>query len=138
ERSVAVVAVEDLVAVVGDEQIGVAVVVVVAGADALAPAAAGDAGLRGDVGERAVAVVPIEMAHWCGVVRRRQAGAVDEKDVRPAVVVVVEDRDAAAGRLEDVLLGALAADDGAGLETGRRRQIAEVRNRPGNGGGLKR
>ena len=62
ERAVAVVAIEHLMAVVGDEQIDVAVVVVVAGADALSPAAAADARLRGDVGEGAVAVVAIQMA----------------------------------------------------------------------------
>jgi hypothetical protein len=41
--------------------VGQAVVVVVADRDALSPAASSDAGLRGDVGERAVAVPSIQM-----------------------------------------------------------------------------
>jgi hypothetical protein len=68
ERAVAVVAIEHLIAVVGDEQIDVAIVVVVAGADALSPSASADARLVGDVRERAVAAVSIQMA------RRRRVG----------------------------------------------------------------
>ena len=44
------------------------------------------------------------------------AGAVDQEDVRPPVVVVVEDRDATAGGLEDVVLRALSTDHRAGAE----------------------
>ena len=62
EGAVAVVAVEDVLAVVGDEEVVPAVVVVVADAAALSPAAAGEAGFSGDVGEGAVAVVLEEMA----------------------------------------------------------------------------
>src|SRR5207249_8272119 len=67
ERAVAVVAIKNLMAVVSDEQVDVAVVVVVAGADALSPAFAGDAGLLGDVGKRAVVVVSIQVTHGRGV-----------------------------------------------------------------------
>ena len=42
-------------AVVGDEEVDVAVVVVVAGADALSPALAAESRLRGDVGEGPIA-----------------------------------------------------------------------------------
>ena len=62
ERAVAVVAVEHVVAPVGDEQIVEAVVVVVADATGLPPAGMGQPGLRGDVGERAVAVVVEQVA----------------------------------------------------------------------------
>ena len=60
EGAVAVVAVEDVGAVVQDVEIEIAVAVVVGrgGAHAVAPVA--DAGLLGDVGERAVAVVAVE------------------------------------------------------------------------------
>jgi hypothetical protein len=116
-------------AVVGDEQIDVTVVVVVTGADALSPAFAGDTCLLRDVGKRAVAAVSIQVARRCSVGRgRRQARPVDEKDVRPSVAVVVDDRDAAAGRLENVLLGVFPTDDRACAQTGGCRQIAEVRD----------
>jgi len=118
-----------LIAVVGHEQIDVAVVVVVAGADALSPAAAGDACLVGDVGKRAVAFVSIQVADRCIVARRSlQTRTVDEKDVWPPVVVVVDDGDAAARRFEDVLLGAFPADHRARGKTGCGRHVTEVRD----------
>ena len=61
EGAVAVVTVEDVLAVVGDEEVVPAVVVVVADAAALSPAAAGEAGFGSDVGEGSVAVVLEEM-----------------------------------------------------------------------------
>ena len=57
------VAIENVMAVVGDEQVGVAVVVVVARADALSPAAGIKARLAGDVNERAV---PLLRYRWLG------------------------------------------------------------------------
>ena len=64
----------------------------------------------------------------------REARAVDQEDVRPPVVVVVDDGDAAAGGLEDVVLGPFAADDRARVEPGRGGEIAEI----GNGRGRRR
>src|SRR5207248_11435321 len=92
ERAVAIVAIENLVAVIGDEEIDVAVVVVVAGADALSPSRAADACLVRHVGERAVAVVAIQMTSRRSVAAgRREPISVDEKDVGAAVVVVIDE-----------------------------------------------
>src|SRR5262249_6336783 len=103
EGAVAVVAIEDLLSVIGDEQIDATVVVVVAGADALSPAAAADASLFRHVGERAVAVVAIQMARWLRVGGGgAEARAVYQKDVGPPVIVEVENRGAAARCLDDV------------------------------------
>ncbi len=52
-----VVVIEAVLAVVGDEKVGVAVVVVVADGYAKAPAVVGDSCFRGYVGEGAVVVV---------------------------------------------------------------------------------
>ena len=60
ESAVAVVVIENVAAELGDEEIGKAVVVVIAPDAAEAVAGAGDAGLFGDIGESAVAVVAIE------------------------------------------------------------------------------
>ena len=126
-------------AVVSDEQVDVTVVVVVAGTDALSPAFAGDAGLLGDVGKRAVVVVSIQVTHGRGVGGgKRSPCAVDKKDVRPPVVVVVDDRDAAACRLQDELLGAFPTDNRACVETGCGREVTEVREWIGYGRRLKR
>ena len=62
EGAVAVVVPERAIAPVGDEQVVEAVVIVIAGADALAPAGTRHTGLDGYVGERAVAIVFVEAA----------------------------------------------------------------------------
>src|SRR5438552_1476680 len=81
-----------------------AVVVVVADADALSPAFAGEAGLRPDLGEPAVTVVVIELR------KRLRAGAtvegrsVGDKNIFGAVAVVVENGDAVPRGLDDIVL----------------------------------
>ena len=119
EGAVAVVVVEHVLAVVGDEQIVVAVVVVVADADALSPAGVLEPSLQGDVGEGAVAIVLEQVVE--GLFARRKAfepPAVDQEDVEPAVVVVVVEGDAAAGGLEQIFVLVLAAEDRLGVESG--------------------
>src|SRR5204863_9488411 len=95
EVSLAVVAIEAVLATGGDEAVVVAVVVVIADAGALAPSGRGDARLRGDVLERAIALVAIEVR---GRLRPRrkslQRRAVDEEQIEPSVVVVIDHRDA--------------------------------------------
>ena len=110
ECAVAVVAVQHVVAVVGHKQIVEPVVVVVAHGDGRGPAGADEAGLRRDVGKRAVAVVLVQAV---GRARRRalQAGAVEHEQIRPPVVVVVDERDAAADDFDDVALRLDAAVD---------------------------
>ena len=78
-----------------------------------------DAGLRGDILERAVAAIPEQAVPR--LPRDRRIGerpAVDQEDVDPAVVVVVEEQPARADRLDQVLVGARAVD------------VAEVDRRP--------
>src|SRR6185295_2169969 len=87
------------------------VAVEVAGARAAAPRREIDSGFPGDVLELPSAEVVIEriaMRHT--LARRRELGARDQIDVEQAVAVVVEQRDAAARRLENVVLGRSAAE----------------------------
>ena len=92
EGAVSVVAVKNAAAILGDVQIGKTVAVVVTDSDTHTVAASGDAGFFGDVGESSIAVILIEC------VAQRRIGieeiafaAVDEINVHPAVVVVVEE-----------------------------------------------
>src|SRR5207248_11463033 len=88
-----------------DEQIQAAIGVVVGPRGARAPSPGGDTGLSGDIGERAVAVVP-----------NQDVAAVEgEIELRKAVVVVGADGDALAppasadaGLLGDIAEGAVA------------------------------
>ena len=80
----------------GDEEIGMAVVVVVADGDAHVVSGAGEAGGVGYVGEDAVAVVAEEAVAILGSVflQRGDIRAVGEEDVGASVAVVVEDGNA--------------------------------------------
>ena len=87
--------------------IGPAVVVVVGHGAAESPAVVGDAGFGGDVGEGAVVIVVEERGVRRGLFagERVDGGAVDDVDVEPAVVVVVEQAYTRALGLDDVVLG---------------------------------
>src|SRR5437870_704264 len=83
--------VEDVMSPVGDEQILETVVVVVTDTHSAGPARFEQPRFLGDVCECAVAVVLIEaIARTFGSVR--QANSRRDKDVEPAIVVVVQDR----------------------------------------------
>ena len=86
-----VVAVEGVGAVVGDEEVGVAVGIVVCGGNAKAVAGVGAAAVGGDVGEGARACVAIEAVdrRWVRGMAG-QIGAVGEIEVEAAIAVVVE------------------------------------------------
>src|ERR1700722_4865131 len=110
ESAVAVVVIEDVFSVVRDVEIFLAIVVVVADTNALAPAGMGEAGFLGDVGETAVVIVVIQMTSGGFLGGSRiEAGAVSDENVGPAVVVVVENGDAGAGGFKDVFFGVYAA-----------------------------
>ena len=101
EGAVAVVAVELVLAVVGEKQIFEAVVVVVANADADGPAGIPQARFFRHVFERAVAIVLVEPVRR---IRRNgfEGSSAEDEDVHPAVVVVVEEGAAAAHLFDDV------------------------------------
>ncbi len=87
------------------EEIVPSVVVVVADADAGLPAGASEAGFLGDVCERSVAIIFVQMRDR-SFARRPvgiEARSVCEIDVEPAVMVVIKKSEAAAFRLDDVL-----------------------------------
>ena len=126
ERAVAVVVIERVLAPVGHKEVVETVVIVVPDANSLAPTRARETRLPGDVGKRAVAVVVIQMVGgllplWEALERR----AVHLEDVEPAVVVVVEKSDAAAGGLDDPVLDVLPAKHAARTQTCPRANIDE-------------
>src|SRR5581483_3362210 len=100
--SVAVVVIKGAIAPVGDKQVVVTVVIVIAYANALPPAGARKTGLDSDIRKSTVSIVLVESI--CGLlafrILRVETGTVHEKDVEPTVVVVIEEGGAAAGGLE--------------------------------------
>ncbi len=116
EGAVTVVVVEDVVAKIGDEQIVETVIIVIAHAAALPPAGARQAGLFGDVGKGAVAIVAKQIAGGMAIPQGWiEAGSVHQKNVEPAIVVVVEQRHAAAHLFEQELLVVRAAGNVPGV-----------------------
>ena len=107
EAAVAAIAQQLVARDAGDEEIDVAVVVVVGGRRTHGVSDAAHAGRRGHVGELHAAVVAIEPVGVAvaALDERRHLGAVGEEDVGPAVGVVVEDRHAARDALRVVLVG---------------------------------
>src|SRR6202007_3111866 len=103
ESSVAVVVIEDAAAVLGDVKIGPAGSIVVADRNAHAVASPDDPCLRGNIGEGAIAIVAIERVAQRGArVEEIAFAAVNQINVHPAVVVVIDKATAGAGRLWEV------------------------------------
>ena len=115
------------------EDVLVAVVVEVGETGCPAPAAVGDAGIVGDVGEGAGAVVGVETVAVADQLVGAGAGPVDRghEPVEVAVVVVVDDRSAHSGLiLDDFAVRrqreaavAVVAEHLAGAEVGRHQEI---------------
>ena len=140
EGAVAVVAVEGVRAGIGDEEVGVPVVVEVPGRDAEreVEVLARDVGLRRHLLERAVPA-PAEQAAVVGGVGPGVVGElppVGEEDVDLAVPVVVDEGDPAAHGLREVLARGEVVVRGVG-EGGLARHVGEAdgRRHGGKGGG---
>jgi hypothetical protein len=106
EGSVVVIAVETILAEVGDVEVGPAVIVEVCDRNAEPPSVVGDASFSRDIGEGTVVIVVKERSvGWSGFSGESVvSGAVDQVDVEPAVVVVVEQGDSGADLFENVRL----------------------------------
>ncbi len=111
--------IEDIFSVVSYEEVVPAVVVVVADANALSPARVGDPSFRGNVGESAVAIVAKKMRdRFVAGGKAFQTRAVYDKNIQPAVVVVIVEGDATAGGFEQVFILVLSAEDGFDVQPG--------------------
>src|SRR5262249_1120728 len=108
ESAVAVITVKNALAVLRDVEIGEAVPVVVADSSTLPVSACGDTGFLRHVCERAIAVVVVKRVAQRRIGRVKVARtAVDEVEVHPAVVVVIEKGAAGTRGLGKVLLRGL-------------------------------
>src|SRR5580692_5630959 len=109
-----------------DEEVEAAVVVIIEPDSAAAPAGSCHAGFGGYVGEGAVAIIAIERI--AERLRRRveiAGAAVDQVDVHPAVVVVVEEAAAGADGFGEIPFGGAAVGVGPGDFCGGGRHFFE-------------
>src|SRR5260221_1923366 len=111
ESAVAIVAIENVAAILGNVEIGEAVPVVISDCNTHSVAATRYAPLLRDVAAGVVAIVFVKR-----VAQRRiwlvevTFSAVDEINVHPAVVVVIEKRAASSGGLREIVFGGTAVD----------------------------
>src|SRR5260370_10402080 len=132
ERAVSIVVVENVFAVIGNVKIFEAIVVVIADAHALSPAGVSQAGFFGDIGERAVMVVAVEVVRRCTDLRQGfQRGAVYEENVGPAIIVVIENGDAGSRRFDDVFFRLFSTENDWRGEAGFLRHVGEMHDRLG-------
>ena len=96
--AVAVVVVQNIFTEVADEQIVVPIIVVVADADALSPSVMDKSGLRSNVGKSSIAIVFEKMRdRFVAGLKSLKPRTVHQKNVEPAVVVVIVESNPAAG-----------------------------------------
>ena len=105
ECPVAIVVVENVLAPVGHEEVVVAVIIVVPDANPLRPSVPDQARPRRNVRKSAVAVVAKKVVSGLLSLREPlESRAGKEKDVEPAIVVVVKKGHPAAVRLQNITL----------------------------------
>ena len=104
ERAVAVVAEKHIVVVIGEEKIVQPVVVEVADGDARDPTGTRQTGFRSDILERSVAIVLVQPVAGSRGWSSAEARASQHQNVEPAIVIVIEESDAATDSLKNVAL----------------------------------
>src|ERR1700736_6242326 len=102
EGAVVIIVIQAIFAEVGDVDVRPSIVVVVGDGNAEAPALVGDAGFRCDIGESTVMIVVEEsgVRRGLGAFHGSDSRAVEEVDVEPAIVVVIEKSDSGTGSVE--------------------------------------
>ncbi len=139
KSAVAIVVVQDAFAVLRDVQVGEAVAIVVADCHALAVPAGCHSRLLGHVGERAIAIIAIERVAQGRIgIEEIALSAVDQVDVHPPVVVVVEESAARSGGLRQKSFRRVAIRMHPGNSAGGRGNLDEGIVRVGKGVGQPR
>jgi len=104
KRTIAVVAVETILSKICAKDIIEAVVVIVAYTHTVGPTHRSESSLLRHIGEGSVAIVLIKAVRRFGRVAL-QSRAGKQKDIHPAIIVVVDERATAAVCFHDVFLG---------------------------------
>src|SRR5258706_5212678 len=100
KRAIPLIPVQDILSPLGDEDVGVAVIVDIPRADALAPSCTRDSRFFGDVFE--IQSTQVVIQERLGL-RAPEAAAIHQKDVRETIIVIVENCHTCSGGLNDVL-----------------------------------
>src|SRR5206468_8582024 len=92
--------------------------VIIADADALSPTAVVEIRLPRDIFKSAVTPVLVKViGRLPALAESFQDGSIDQKNVQKAIVVIVEERHAAAGSFQQVLVGLLSPEHRNGVQS---------------------
>src|SRR5262249_7304616 len=121
--------IERVLAKVADKDIVVTVIIEIADAHSLPPTRSSEPRFSGHVGKSPIAVVVIQMVCRC-LARRHpiKPGTVDEDDIFPAIIVVIDEARPAPGSFKQVPVAMLVAINGLGCQTGFFRYVNETKS----------
>jgi hypothetical protein len=106
KSTIAIIVVENALAVGSDKDIGKPVVVIIADSDPHAKSPACHTGLLGHISEGAIAVILVEgIPERPGWLEEVTGAAVDKIDIHPAIVIIIEKGDPGPERLRQIALG---------------------------------
>src|SRR5580704_5003396 len=121
------VVIQAVLPVCSDVKVFPSVVVVIADADALAPACGRQTRLRGYIAEGSIVVVAVKVVGWAFAIGGTfERGSIHEEDVGPSVVVVIEDGDPGPGSLDNVFFRGEAAENVGESQAGLFGYIDEI------------
>src|SRR5579872_1394890 len=126
KSAVAVVAIKAVLSEIGAENVLESVVVVISDANTVSPAGGMQSGLFSHVGKRSIAVVFVQAVRGFGR-SAIESGSAEQKNVDPAIIVVIDKGAAAAVRLKDIFLAVDAAVDGRLMQSSGLGNIYEMR-----------
>ena len=122
KRTVSLIAIQDVLAPLGHEEIGISIIIEVARANALAPTGMRQPGFGGYIFELEAAEVVIEKVCGRGQTLIKPI-AIHQKNIGQPIIVVVEDRNPISGRLDDKLLAFLRSRNIDSGQSGLSRQV---------------
>ena len=129
KSSISIIVIQDIFSVVGHKKIFVLIVVVVSNADTLSPARVNDTSFLGHIRECPVVIVVIQVIRrllFSG--ERIEGSSIHHIYVRPAVVVIIENRHSGTSRFDDEFFCIHSSKRIARIQSGFSRFIDEISN----------
>ena len=104
--------IKPILAVVGDVEVLPSIIVVVAHAHPLPPSACRESSLHRHIGESSIVIISVQMiGRGLSPGKSFEGRAIHQKNIRPAIIVIIEDCRTRSGSLDDVFLRVLPSED---------------------------
>ena len=104
--------IKTILAIVGDVEVLPSVIVVVAHAYPLPPSACRESSLHRHIGKSSIVIISVQMiGRGLSPGKSFEGRAIHQKNIRPAIIVIIEDCRTRSGSLDDVFLRVLPSED---------------------------